>query len=78
MEAFTFANQHFAMMKYLNNEYRTRSLDGNLESQLKRMISREVPDFARLSALMQDQYEAINCNDALPTFIELIRLKNNV
>ena len=42
-------------MKYLKNEYRTRLLDGNLESQLKLMVSREVPDFARLSARMQDQ-----------------------
>ena len=45
----------FSMMKYLKNEYRTRLLDGNLESQLKLMVSREVPDFARLSARMQDQ-----------------------
>ena len=45
----------FSMMKYLKNEYRTRLLDGNLESQLKLMVSREVPDFARLAARMQDQ-----------------------
>ena len=45
----------FTMMKYLKNEYRTRSLDGNLESQLKLMLSREVPDFATLAARMQDQ-----------------------
>ena len=45
----------FSMMKYLMNEYRTRLWDGNLESQLKLMISREVPDFARLAARMQDQ-----------------------
>ena len=45
----------FLVMKYLKNEYRRRFLDGNLESQLKLMVSREVPDFARLSARMQDQ-----------------------
>ena len=44
----------FSMMKYLKNEYCTRLLDRNLESQLKLMVSREVPDFARLSAHMQD------------------------
>ena len=43
------------MMKYLMNEYRTRLLAGNLESQLKLMVSRKVPDFARLAARMQDQ-----------------------
>ena len=31
-----------------------RVLDGNLESQLKLMVSREVPDFAGLAARMQD------------------------
>ena len=45
----------FSMMKYLKNEYGSRLLDGNLESQLKLMVSREVPDFARLSARIQDQ-----------------------
>ena len=45
----------FSMMKYLKNEYCTRLLDGNLESQLKLIISRKVPDFARLSVHMQDQ-----------------------
>ena len=45
----------FSMMKYLKNEYRTRLLDGNLESQIKLMVSREVPDFARLAACMQDR-----------------------
>ena len=45
----------FSTMKYLKNEYRSRLWDGSLESQLKLMVSKEVPDFARLVARMQDQ-----------------------
>ena len=45
----------FSMMKYLKNEYCTRLLDGNMESQLKLLVYREVPDFGRLAARMQDQ-----------------------
>ena len=45
----------FSQMKYLKNEYRTRLLDGNLESQLRLMVSRKVPNFASLSARMQNQ-----------------------
>ena len=42
-------------MKYLKNEYRTRLLDSNLESELRLMVSNETPDFAGLSARMQNQ-----------------------
>lgn len=45
----------FSQLKYLKNEYRTRLLDGNLESQLRLMVSHEVPNFASLSARMQNQ-----------------------
>ncbi|XP_077972824.1 general transcription factor II-I repeat domain-containing protein 2-like [Styela clava] len=45
----------FSKMKYLKNEYRTRLLDVNLESQLRLMVSNQLPDFASLSADMQDQ-----------------------
>ena len=45
----------FFRKKYLKNEYRTQLLYGNLESQLRLMVSNEIPDFASLSARMQDQ-----------------------
>jgi len=45
----------FSKMTYLKNEYRTRLLDDNLKSELKLMISSEIPDFAKLSACVQDQ-----------------------
>ena len=45
----------FSKIKYLKNEYRTRLLDSNLESELRLMVSNETPDFASLSARMQNQ-----------------------
>ena len=45
----------FLKMKYLKNEYRTRLLDSNLESELRLMVSNETPDFASLSARTQSQ-----------------------
>ena len=45
----------FSKMKYLKNEHRTRLLDGNLESELRLMVSSEIPDFAKLSACVRDQ-----------------------
>ena len=45
----------FSSMKYLKNKCRTRLLGGNLESELKLMVSRELPDFAKLSASKQYQ-----------------------
>ena len=45
----------FSKMKCLKNEYRTRLLDGNLESELRLLISCEIPDFAKFSACVQDQ-----------------------
>ena len=45
----------FSKIKYLKNKYRTRLLDGNLESELRLMISSEIPDFAKLCACVQDQ-----------------------
>ena len=45
----------FSKMKYQKNEYRTQLLDGNLKSELRLMISSEIPDFAKLSSCVQDQ-----------------------
>ena len=40
----------FSKIKYLKNEYRTRLLDSNLESELRLMVSNKTPDCASLSA----------------------------
>ena len=45
----------FWRLKYLQNKYRTRLLDGNLVSKLRLMVSSELPSFAKLSAKKQDQ-----------------------
>ena len=45
----------FSKIKYMKNEYRTRLLHSNLESELRLMVSHETPDFASLSARMQNQ-----------------------
>ena len=45
----------FSRMKYLNNKYRTRLSDSNLECGLRLMISSEPPKFASLSEEVQDQ-----------------------
>ena len=45
----------FSRMKYLKNKYRTRLVDTNLASGIRLMISSECPDFARLSANIQEQ-----------------------
>ena len=44
----------FSKIKYLKNEYRTRLLDSNLVSKLRLMAFKETPDFASLSARMQE------------------------
>ena len=46
----------FSRMKYLKNEFQTRLLDGNLESQLRLMVPSEIPDFASLSARSRESY----------------------
>ena len=45
----------FLKIKYLQNEYRTRLLDSNLESKLRLMVSNETPEFASSSVRMQNQ-----------------------
>lgn len=45
----------FSRMKYLKNKYRTRLVNTNLASGIRLMISSECPDFARLSANIQEQ-----------------------
>ena len=45
----------FSRMKYLKNKYRTRLVDTNLALRIRLMISSEGPDFARLSANIQEQ-----------------------
>ena len=44
----------FSKKKYLKNEYRTRLLDSNLVSKLRLMAFKETPDFASLSARIQE------------------------
>jgi len=45
----------FSRMKYLENKYRTRLVDNNLESAIRLKVSSESPDFSHLSANIQDQ-----------------------
>ncbi|KAG8239675.1 hypothetical protein J437_LFUL013898 [Ladona fulva] len=50
-----FCEATFSRMKYLKNKYQTRLVDRNLESGIRLMVSSESPDFASLSANMQEQ-----------------------
>ncbi|KAG8239674.1 hypothetical protein J437_LFUL013897 [Ladona fulva] len=45
----------FSRMKYLKNKYQTRLVDSNLELGIRLMVSSKSPDFASLSANMQEQ-----------------------
>jgi len=53
----------FSKMKYLKNEYRTRLLDGNLESELRLMIFSEISDFVQNCLLACKTKAVINCYD---------------
>ena len=45
----------FSKIKYLKNEYRTRLIDSSLKFKLRLIVSNETPDFASLSARMQNR-----------------------